>query len=217
MAVAIGSSQKAAALASASPSAGAVPGQALKIEILRNLAQGVSGEDVKSLQHVLLDEGVYPAGLVTGYFGDMTRQAVIKFQEKYAPDILTPAGLANGTGFVGPGTRKKINEILAKRSTTGQGSQKAELPPGQAIKAAILRNLTQGDSGEDVKYLQQLLLDENLYPEGLITGYFGQLTKQAVIRFQEKYAEQILKPAGLGTGTGFVGPSTRKKIDSLIK
>lgn len=90
------------------------------------------------------------------------------------------------------------------------------LPPGQVIKAAILRNLRQGSSGDDVKTLQQKLLEEGVYPEGLITGYFGNLTKQAVIRFQEKYAAEILVPNGLTQGTGFFGPSTRKKMNELI-
>jgi peptidoglycan hydrolase-like protein with peptidoglycan-binding domain len=89
------------------------------------------------------------------------------------------------------------------------------LPPGQAVKAEILRNLTVGDEGDDVIALQELLLAEGVYPEGLITGYFGSLTKQAVIRFQEKYKDEILTPAGLSGGTGFVGPSTRAKINSF--
>ncbi|KKS37852.1 MAG: hypothetical protein UV01_C0007G0001, partial [Parcubacteria group bacterium GW2011_GWA2_42_14] len=62
-----------------------------------------------------------------------------------------------------------------------------------------------------------LLLKEGVYPEGLITGFFGNLTKQAVIRFQEKYADEVLKPLGLTSGTGLVGPSTRAKINQLLK
>ena len=216
--IAIGSSQK----TTVSPTSTLPPGQMVKAEILRNLKQGDNGEDVKTLQQLLLDEGVYPAGLITGYFGDMTRQAVIRFQEKYTSEILTPAGLISGSGFVGTGTRKKISEILSGKPAA---PIKQELPPGQALstgsgqalKAEILRNLAQGDSGEDIKALQQLLLDEGVYPEGLITGYFGTLTKQAVIRFQEKYMSEILIPAGLSSGSGFVGPATRKKIVELLK
>lgn len=90
------------------------------------------------------------------------------------------------------------------------------LSSGQAIKGAILRNLRQGSSGDDVKTLQSLLLKEGVYPEGLITGYFGNLTKQAVIRFQEKYRDEILAPIGLINGTGFVGKATRAKLQKLI-
>ena len=91
------------------------------------------------------------------------------------------------------------------------------LPPGQAVKQAILRNLTINSTGDDVKILQQLLIDEGVYPEGLVSGFFGNLTKQAVIRFQEKYANEILIPAQLAKGNGFVGPGTRRKINELLE
>ena len=187
------------------------PGIAVKLQILRNLSAGSQGDDVKAIQELLLKEGVYPEGLVTGFFGNLTKQAVIRFQEKYADEILKPAGLENGTGFVGPSTIKKINKLLGGVEIT------ASLPPGQAIKLEILRNLTAGNSGDDIKSLQELLLKEGVYQEGLITGFFGNLTKQAVIRFQEKYADEILAPNGLTSGTGFVGPSTRAKINQLLK
>ena len=107
----------------------------------------------------------------------------------------------------GSSTRKKVNELLGV----------SELPPGQTVKAEILRNLTVGNTGDDVTTLQQFLLDEGVYPEGLITGYFGSLTKQAVIRFQEKYMGEVLTPVGLSKGTGFFGSSTRAKLNELLK
>ncbi len=39
------------------------------------------------------------------------REAVVGFEEKYKSEILTPSGLKNGTGFVGPATRKKLNQL----------------------------------------------------------------------------------------------------------
>ena len=186
------------------------PGQAVKLQILRNLTVGSTGDDVTTLQQFLLDEGVYPEGLITGYFGSLTKQAVTRFQEKYAAEILTPLNLSKGTGFFGPSTLKKVNELLGVPS-----EERSSFPPGQAIKGEILRNLTVGSTGDDVTTLQQFLLDEGVYPEGLITGYFGSLTKQAVTRFQEKYAAEILTPLNLSKGTGFFGPSTLKKVNGL--
>ena len=82
------------------------------------------------------------------------------------------------------------------------------------------RNLRFGMRGEDVKCLQQFLKSQGpeIYPEGLVTGYFGPLTFSAVKRFQQKYWQEILAPWGLTKDqpTGFVGPTTRAKINQLL-
>lgn len=53
--------------------------------------------------------------------------------------------------------------------------------------AAFTRQLEMGMSGSDVAELQTVLAaDPSVYPEGLITGYFGPLTRAAVIRYQQK-------------------------------
>lgn len=68
-----------------------------------------------------------------------------------------------------------------------------------------------------VRCLQKFLKSQGkeIYPEELVTGNFLFLTKLAVIRFQEKYSNEILDPLNLGAGTGFVGSMTRVKINQL--
>jgi len=70
----------------------------------------------------------------------------------------------------------------------------------------------------EVSCLQEFLKAQGpeIYPEGLITGNFLNLTQSAVIRFQEKYADEILKPLNLEKGTGYVGQMTRAKINELL-
>jgi len=74
------------------------------------------------------------------------------------------------------------------------------------------------EDNPQVKCLQEFLKSQgpDIYPEGLVTGNFYTLTKKAVIRFQEKYAQEILAPWGLTSGTGYVGSTTRQKINELL-
>ncbi len=80
----------------------------------------------------------------------------------------------------------------------------------------FISTLTSGSRGKTVEYLQECLSKiEGVYPDGEITGYFGSKTKEAVINFQEKYADEILKPSNLTKGNGRVGPGTRKKLNEV--
>ncbi len=70
--------------------------------------------------------------------------------------------------------------------------------------------------GPGVTLLQKMLAkDPQVYPESRITGYFGPLTLQAVKRFQRKYADEVLHPAGYTQPTGVVGPRTQQKLTEL--
>ncbi len=84
------------------------------------------------------------------------------------------------------------------------------------------RVLRLGDSGPDVRLLQQKLNADSdtevaTYGPGSTgneTERFGQLTRDAVIRFQEKHAAEILVPIGLTSGTGVVGEATRRVLNA---
>jgi hypothetical protein len=93
----------------------------------------------------------------------------------------------------------------------------------QSDTTLFSRNMTLGVTDKNVKNLQILL---NADTETRLSGYgygsaaketdfFGYLTYNAVIRFQEKFADDILRPLGLLKGTGFVGPLTMEKLNSL--
>jgi peptidoglycan hydrolase-like protein with peptidoglycan-binding domain len=72
----------------------------------------------------------------------------------------------------------------------------------------ITSQLDPGARGYNVTNLQTFFADNaSIYPEGLVTGYFGSMTKSAVQRFQANYGfDQV----------GRVGPMTLNKINSLI-
>ncbi len=56
------------------------------------------------------------------------------------------------------------------------------------INPEFKQQLKEGVFGDDVKRLQMLLSrDFSIYPESLVTGYFGKLTKEAVSRLQARF------------------------------
>jgi peptidoglycan hydrolase-like protein with peptidoglycan-binding domain len=84
----------------------------------RILEVGSEGEDVRILQkflnthgYVISASGPGSLGNETTSFGPATKAALIKFQEKYAAEILIPNGFSKGTGMYGPATQKKVAEI----------------------------------------------------------------------------------------------------------
>ncbi|PIP87070.1 hypothetical protein COW81_02160 [Candidatus Campbellbacteria bacterium CG22_combo_CG10-13_8_21_14_all_36_13] len=86
----------------------------------------------------------------------------------------------------------------------------------QSAYATITSQLDIGDRGSEVTELQTYLsTNSDIYPSGLVTGYFGQLTKAGVERFQ---TDQGIVSSGTPATTGYgrVGPQTMARINSLL-
>jgi uncharacterized protein YkwD len=93
-----------------------------------DLYYGAEGDEVKRLQ-IFLSENYpesYPTGLITGYFGKKTEEAVIAFQKDQ--------GLPE-TGYVGALTRDKINMIIGASTATETeaGAGENEQTPGTEL------------------------------------------------------------------------------------
>lgn len=72
------------------------------------------------------------------------------------------------------------------------------------------RNLQRGSSGDDVKWLQQFLKElkkPEIYPEGLVTGYYGPQTESAIRRL-EKQCNM--------TSSGVVAPKLVVVLNELV-
>lgn len=95
-------------------------------EITRTLKLGSTGAEVKELQILLnkdpetriADTGIGSPGKETLYFGSLTKAAVIRFQTKYASEILYPAGVSFPTGVVGAMTRVKLRKLYPSTAST---------------------------------------------------------------------------------------------------
>ncbi len=80
----------------------------------------------------------------------------------------------------------------------------------------ILFDLELGMTNTSVRDLQELLASyPEIYPEGLVTGYYGPLTQKAIERFQVKYGI-VTSGTPKTTGFGRLGPKTRAKLNETF-
>ncbi|MDP1689682.1 MAG: peptidoglycan-binding protein [bacterium] len=173
---------------SATPTTSAAPTAPVQGQVLgaavynfaQNLAVGSQGADVTALQQFLADNKFY-TGPVTGYFGPLTKTAVMAFQKAH--------GIAQ-VGTVGPLTRAELSKSTAPAAS--------EVKVLSTVPYNFTQNLAVGSRGADVTALQQYLLDNKFYASS-VTGYYGQLTKKAVMAFQKVHGIAPVGNVGLLT------------------
>ena len=105
----------------------------------------------------------------------------------------------SGIGWTCDGGYKKVGETCEKTL-----APTSNVP---STATSITYALAKGMQNNQVTKLQQILARyPEIYPEGLITSYFGPATERAVQKFQKKHGlEQV----------GYVGPKTRTLLNSL--
>ena len=153
------------------------------------LYNGCRGEEVRELQQALITLG-FLKGTADGVFGNNTENAVRAFQKK---NNLNVDGLAG----------EKTRELAIGKADAAKGSASQVQPSqndvsvSQSYAASTLYN---GSKGEDVRQLQQALIDLG-FLKGSADSVFGSKTEAAVRAFQ--------KSAGL-TVDGLAGTQTRE-------
>lgn len=157
------------------------------------LKKGITSNEIKTLQYYLAVIGAYYADVlpvdITGYFGDMTENSVRSFQQVF--------GLPE-TGVVDARTWRDIYRAYAgiAESVPPEG-----VPGGIALYPGFI--LEEGMQNDSVRILQEYLsyLHET-YPEIPAvnnTGFFGPLTRNAVIAFQEFVGIPAIGKVGAAT------------------
>ena len=105
----------------------------------------------------------------------------------------------------------KEEDVVAKDETAavkqGVVSVKQELVEVKQ-ELQLTRPLQRGVRGDDVRKLQEFLAQfRDIYPQGLITGFYGPATEAAVRKLQAKHGIESI---------GTVGPRTLVKVNELI-
>lgn len=181
--------------------------------LYRDLALGDQGLDVKELQMVLNQDiataislsGPGSKGLETIFFGSLTKQAVIRFQEKYSAEVLFPLGLVRGTGYVGTLTRQKINRLTSGGGSTGPVIANntpvyiPPLPPPIDDSELNGKNTNEDeDEGEsDTAPTRRPLADDN---ENLLNQ-----TAQALVGFGAPERSKLMSIASVSPASGSPG------------
>lgn len=112
--------------------------------------------------------------------------------------------LAIGLSMVTPAAAVTVAELQAQINALM--AQLSALQGGSASTMSFTMDLTVGSSGAQVSALQQVLVSNGylVMPAGVAMGYFGSLTKSAVMKWQ----------AAVGLpATGFFGPMSRAKLN----
>jgi len=120
----------------------------------KTMKAGMTSVDVKRLQQILNSDsdtqiassGVGSPGHETNYFGNLTREAIKKFQKKY--NIVSSGTEATtGYGLVGPSTRAKLQEAFSQTPTTETQATidalETQIKSLQEQLATLLTELTQ--------------------------------------------------------------------------
>lgn len=146
-------------------------------------------------------------------------QAILAASSQEEGSIVHSPVLPEIYGFEQPSTiyefdvekAKAILEEAGFKDKEGKGLRTKYVSKEPAFE--FERDLKTGSEGKEVEELQKCLARfSEIYPEGEVTGYFGEKTKAAVIRFQEKHSADILDPWGFTEGTGIVSRTTRGGI-----
>ena len=116
-------------------------------------------------------------------------------------------------------TVRPLSSPVISQTPTPPASGIISLPPPPPVspvaKSVFKIYLRRGSRGAEVSALQEFLKkDPVIYPEELVTGFFGPATERAVQRFQKKHG-LVSSGSPATTGYGAVGPKTRTKLNSL--
>lgn len=177
---------------------------------LAALQEGDNSPEVTALQQRLQNLG-YLKARASGYFGTLTKEAVIQFQKAKG---LTPDGVVGAQTQAALAENTQLSMSLAKTSvrttkTNTPRSRTTTRPRTRTNQPQVSQRsnsfLGMGSSGQEVQALQEVLRGTGHY-RGPINGVFDANTEAAVRRFQQTKRLTV---------DGVVGPQTRAALPAV--
>lgn len=219
-----GTSTAPSSTSSAPPANGGATGasSSSNVTLSRTLTLGDKGSDVQALQEYLKSVGYLSIDATTDFFGSLTSAAVQKYQcDKGIICSGTPD--TTGWGSVGPLTLAALagasvaaggNAGTGATAPDASGSTSSSSTPSSGSSFSLARVLYRGLNGTDVSAAQSILARVGYLAADSVTGYFGTLTWNAVMKFQ---CDKDIVCSGdeVLTGWGTIGPKTAAILNSL--
>jgi len=121
--------------------------------------------------------------------------------------------------------KDRLRALLTEVEDLMKGEMTIATFPGIPKEFRFTRYLRFRDQGVDVKYLQIILnvdpatrlASSGVGSPGNEVETFGNITLNAVKKFQQKYASEILHPWGITAPTGIVEIQTVKKLNKILE
>ncbi|NLY46159.1 MAG: hypothetical protein GX053_09260 [Tissierella sp.] len=171
-------------------------------QVLKN---GMSHDDVKTLQQHLTDLGYFDYDGLTTYYGIHTENAVKSFQSSAE---LEPSGMFDGATY--DALVKTINptqDNTYDKNTVSEEVVEENVDETDKYKLILDRSLKLGNSGLDVNALQEVLKALGYLKIENTTNYFGTQTESALKAFQENLGLEA---------DGLAGPQTIEVLNRQL-
>ncbi len=164
---------------------------------INKISYGSTNDSILGLQEELAQLGYFDHE-PTGFFGEVTRNALIEFQLN---NNIIDSKTDIGAGYFGPMTRAKLQSMISSDTTKDTDSK------------ILAIGLGKNAEGEDVKELQRIFKKYGYY-KGDITGIYDQKTIDAVFQFQ---VDKDIIDNETDIGAGYFGHKTNLALLSMIK
>jgi len=166
---------------------------------------GAAPSTVMEAQRTLRFLGYYN-GRTDGEYSDNLKAAILTFQQDH---WLVGTANDSGAGRIGPITKKALRlawhrELVSQRAKRILDRRTIELALAESGEI-VDRFFEEGYSHSGVRTLQTILVEKGFFPKDRISGYFGSVTKEAVLKYQ--LSRGVVKSAS-DAGAGRVGPAT---------